>query len=71
MPILTVDNYSLNDDEECTYRQLVRQVCIALKKYMESHLYFKYIQSSRINNLPNCLTQISFRVNLFIFLFFP
>ncbi|CAD7012783.1 protein mahjong [Ceratitis capitata] len=36
------DEEVLNDDLECASRQLVRHVCVALKRYMESHLYFKY-----------------------------
>lgn len=36
-----------NDDVECASRQLVRHVCVALKRYMESHLFYKYQQFIR------------------------
>lgn len=49
LPILGVVEHNLNDDEECAARQLVRHVCVALKKYMESHLFYKYAQVSRLN----------------------
>lgn len=41
--------HNLNDDEEGAARQLVRHVCVSLKKYMESHLFYKYAQVSRLN----------------------
>ncbi|XP_055383452.1 protein mahjong isoform X2 [Condylostylus longicornis] len=49
LPILSAEdnNDILNDDEECAARQLVRHVCVAMKKYMESHLFFKYNQVMR------------------------
>lgn len=28
---------------------MVRHVCVALKRYMESHLFYKYTQLSRLN----------------------
>lgn len=65
LPILGVDEHNLNDDEECSARQLVRHVCVSLKKYMESHLFYKYTQLSRINS-PNTThngpTPTTFRV---------
>lgn len=36
------DNNELNEDVECASRQIVRHVCVALKRYMESHLFYKY-----------------------------
>ncbi|XP_055838822.1 protein mahjong isoform X1 [Episyrphus balteatus] len=33
---------SLNEDLECASRQFVRHVFVALKRYMESHLFYKY-----------------------------
>lgn len=36
------DNNELNEDVECASRQMVRHVCVALKRYMESHLFYKY-----------------------------
>lgn len=49
LPILGTEDHNLNDDEECAARQMIRHVCVALKRYMESHLYFKYTQMSRLN----------------------
>lgn len=53
LPILGTEDHTLNDDEECAARQLVRHVCVALKKYMESHLFYKYAQISRLNTPQN------------------
>ncbi|XP_055715205.1 protein mahjong isoform X2 [Phlebotomus papatasi] len=54
LPILSSnDDVNLNDDEECAARQLVRHVCVSLKKYMESHLYFKYAQVTRQQSPSN------------------
>jgi len=36
------DTNAINDDVECASKQLVRHVCVALKRYMEAHLFFKY-----------------------------
>lgn len=42
MPILSVeDDTNLNDDEENSARQIVRHVCVALKRYLEAHLCIK------------------------------
>ncbi|KDR23940.1 protein mahjong [Zootermopsis nevadensis] len=42
LPILSVeDDATLNDDEECAARQIVRHVCVALKRYLEAHLCIK------------------------------
>ena len=49
MPILNIEEEpSLNDDEECASRQIVRHVAVALKRYMESHLYLKAEQLERM-----------------------
>ncbi|XP_055695388.1 protein mahjong isoform X2 [Lutzomyia longipalpis] len=54
LPILSSsDDVNLNDDEENAVRQLVRHVCVSLKKYMESHLYFKYAQVTRQQSPSN------------------
>lgn len=50
LPILGSEDHGLNDDEECAARQMVRHVCVALKKYMESHLFLKYSQMTRLND---------------------
>lgn len=36
------DNNTINEDVECASRQIVRHVCVALKRYMESHLFYRY-----------------------------
>ncbi|KAL7738429.1 hypothetical protein ACLKA6_006742 [Drosophila palustris] len=37
------DNASdINEDVECASRQMVRHVCVALKRYMEAHFFYKY-----------------------------
>ncbi|KAH8309481.1 hypothetical protein KR059_010781, partial [Drosophila kikkawai] len=37
------DNDSeINEDQECASRQMVRHVCVALKRYMEAHFFYKY-----------------------------
>ncbi|PSN42103.1 DDB1- and CUL4-associated factor 1 [Blattella germanica] len=42
LPILSVeDEATLNDDEECAARQIVRHVCVAFKRYLEAHLCIK------------------------------
>lgn len=50
LPILSVEDEVssvLNEDEECSYRQIVRHVTVALKKYYEAHLYIKAEQLRR------------------------
>ncbi|XP_058174383.1 protein mahjong [Anopheles ziemanni] len=48
LPILSnSDEFEINDDEEASERQVVRHVCVALKKYFENHLYYKYVQVTR------------------------
>ncbi|XP_012267581.2 DDB1- and CUL4-associated factor 1 [Athalia rosae] len=51
LPILSIDeDPALNDDEECASRQIVRHVAVALKRYMEVHLYLKAEQLQRAEN---------------------
>lgn len=48
LPILAVEEEAtLNEDEECSARQIVRHVCVALKRYLEAHLYLKAEQLRR------------------------
>ncbi|BES99825.1 LisH [Nesidiocoris tenuis] len=47
LPILTDDSPPMNDDEECSARQIVRQVSVALKRYLEAHLYIRSEQVRR------------------------
>uniref|UniRef100_A0ABD2WU61 LisH domain-containing protein n=1 Tax=Trichogramma kaykai TaxID=54128 RepID=A0ABD2WU61_9HYME len=52
LPLLNVEEEQpLNDDEECASRQIVRHVAVALKKYMESHLYWKAETLQRAENM--------------------
>lgn len=51
LPLLSSsDEITLNDDEECAARQLVRHVVMTMKKYMESHLYYKYAENLQGNS---------------------
>ncbi|XP_012270857.1 DDB1- and CUL4-associated factor 1 isoform X2 [Orussus abietinus] len=51
LPILNIEEEpALNDDEECASRQIVRHVAVALKRYMEAHLYIKAEQLQRAEN---------------------
>ncbi|XP_054737042.1 protein mahjong isoform X2 [Anastrepha obliqua] len=54
------DENPLNDDLECASRQLVRHVCVALKRYMESHLFYKYNNFMR----QQCLLTTEFSQNV-------
>lgn len=47
---------SQNEDLECASRQFVRHVFVALKRYMESHLFYKYNLFMR----QQCPTSIEF-----------
>lgn len=49
LPILShpAEDNNLTADEETAERQVVRHVCVALKKYFESHLFYKYTQATR------------------------
>ncbi|XP_049859557.1 DDB1- and CUL4-associated factor 1-like [Schistocerca gregaria] len=50
-PILSVEEETtLNEDEENSARQIVRHVCVALKRYLEAHLCIK-AESVRRNQL--------------------
>lgn len=46
---------------------MVRHVCVALKRYMESHLFYKYTQLSRLNEPTASGTKAVplFRVRIF------
>ncbi|XP_055534033.1 protein mahjong isoform X1 [Wyeomyia smithii] len=59
--LLPADDYNLNDDEECAARQVVRHVCVALKKYFENHLYYKYSQVTRQQCPTGTLAQPVFK----------
>ncbi|XP_058066009.1 protein mahjong [Anopheles bellator] len=62
LPILLVsDDYQMNDDEEAAERQVVRHVCVALKKYFENHLYYKYIQVTRQQEPSGTVSQPVFK----------
>lgn len=48
LPIMsTEEENALNEDEECSARQIVRHVCVALKRYFEAHLYIRAEQVRR------------------------
>lgn len=50
LPILAnsnEDDYNLSADEENAERQVIRHVCVAMKKYFESHLFYKHTQVTR------------------------
>lgn len=52
LPILNIEEEStINDDEECASRQIVRHVAVALKRYMEAHLHMKAEQLQRAENV--------------------
>jgi DDB1- and CUL4-associated factor 1 len=55
--LAATDDYNLSDDEEIAARQVVRHVSVALKKYFESHLYYKYTQATRQQSAANILPQ--------------
>ncbi|XP_058458144.1 protein mahjong isoform X3 [Malaya genurostris] len=59
--LLSTDEYNLNDDEECAARQVVRHVCVALKKFFENHLYYKYSQVTRQQCPTGTLAQPVFK----------
>ncbi len=51
-PILSPRNEELeepqlNSDQENAERQIIRHVCVSLKRYFESHLFYKYTQVTR------------------------
>ncbi|XP_046399943.1 DDB1- and CUL4-associated factor 1 [Ischnura elegans] len=48
LPILSIEeDAALNEDEECAARQIVRHVCMALKRYFEAHLAIRVEQVKR------------------------
>lgn len=48
LPIMTTEEeHALNEDEECSARQIVRHVCVALKRYFEAHLCIRAEQVRR------------------------
>lgn len=48
LPILNIEeDATINDDEECASKQIVRHVAVALKRYMEAHLHLKAEQLQR------------------------
>lgn len=49
LPILShpAEDNDLSADEENAERQVVRHVCVAMKKYFESHLFYKFTQVTR------------------------
>ncbi|XP_070530641.1 protein mahjong isoform X2 [Cardiocondyla obscurior] len=52
LPILNIEEEpTINDDEECASRQIVRHVAVALKRYMEAHLHLKAEQLQRAENV--------------------
>ncbi|KAG5677622.1 hypothetical protein PVAND_007364 [Polypedilum vanderplanki] len=51
LPILSQnEEANLSADEENAERQVIRHVCVAIKKYFESHLFFKYTQVMRTSS---------------------
>lgn len=63
----------LNEDAESAARQIVRHVCVAIKKYMESHLYGKveHLRRTQVRTtertLPPVRTQPSYKVGKLYF----
>lgn len=55
LSILSVDETPevMNEDEECSARQIVRHVCVALKRYFEAHLYIRSEQVKRAHFRDN------------------
>ncbi|XP_020297842.1 protein VPRBP isoform X2 [Pseudomyrmex gracilis] len=52
LPILNIEeDATINDDEECASKQIVRHVAVALKRYMEAHLHLKAEQLQRAENV--------------------
>lgn len=61
----------LNEDQECSARQVVRHVCVAYRRYLEAHLNSKYeiitrgqMRSNSQNVSP---VQPSYKVILFLY----
>lgn len=55
------DNYNLSSDEENAQRQVVRHVCVALKKYFESHIFYKYTLVTQNPSSRICLPMRSLK----------
>lgn len=71
LPILSTDDdhLALNDDIVCAARQIVRHVCVALKRYLEAHLYIKSEQLKRsimLQFLPYKVNTISIDSYFFV-----
>lgn len=65
LPILAVEEDSpLNEDEEGSARQIVRHVCVALKRYLEAHLYIKAEQLRRAHIRENSADTQKLQVTL-------
>lgn len=65
LPILAVEeDTTLNEDEECSARQIVRHVCVALKRYLEAHLYIKAEQLRRAHIRENSVETQKLQVTL-------
>lgn len=65
LPILSLEDEvsgTLNEDEECSYRQIVRHVTVALKRYYEAHLYIKAEQLRRTQDRDS--GEKNFRITL-------
>ncbi|XP_023037597.1 protein mahjong isoform X2 [Drosophila willistoni] len=62
------NDLDINDDEECASRQMVRHVCVALKRYIEAHFFYKYnnflcqqyASSSFFSRHPTVATKLTF-----------
>lgn len=63
LPVLEqmTDNYDLSSDEENAQRQVVRHVCVALKKYFESHIFYKYSLVTQNSPTRICLPMRSLK----------
>ncbi|CAH1105847.1 unnamed protein product [Psylliodes chrysocephalus] len=55
LPILLpdADTGQMNEEQEGAYRQIVRHVCVAYRRYLESHLYLKVEALRRSQLRPN------------------
>lgn len=41
LQLLSNEGDTVNEDEESSARQIVRHVCVALKRYLEAHLFIQ------------------------------
>ncbi|CAG9864733.1 unnamed protein product [Phyllotreta striolata] len=55
LPILFPDwdTLQMNEEQEGAYRQIVRHVCVAFRRYLEAHLYLKVEALRRSQMRPN------------------